>query len=306
MISLAVQDPSQYLVPAAILMVAFISWVLTRAIRAETGIDTVIVIVLLFMMVAMLLGPAILYLNTLDFTLDDVVVWEIAVFMSGGMMPIAALIATQWWVESDPVKSATPPLGAIINHVAALRATYIILLVLSEFLMGWTFNLGSGLMHLASGYSIGEVLTQFQDSVTSYWFVFTMVSEMAFTLIALRKLLRADLLKILILQAAVMFLTPTAISSRLWETYSIYIEAGVMTLVVGLAVLFLRRTTGRDRPLLVYTGLFIILNAVMMAGFVVWLAVANPFLLAASLIAQTAIYFDCVLTGAGLGETFHR
>jgi len=304
-LSLVVQDPGQYLAPAAFLMVAFISWVLTRAIKAETGIDTAIVVILLFMMVAMLLGPAILYLNTLNFTLDDVVVWEIAVFMSGGMMPIAALIATQWWVQSDPVKSARPPLQGLISHVAALRASYILLLVLSEFLMGWTFNLGSGLMHLASGYSTGEVLAEFQDSVNSYWFVFTMVGEMAFTLVALRKSLRPNLLKLLIAQAVVMFLTPTAIRSKEWETYSIYLEAAVMTFVVVLAVVFLRRTTLRDRPLLVYTGLFIVLNAVMMAGFFVWLAVGNPFLLAASLIAQTAVYFDCVLTGAGLGETFH-
>ncbi len=43
-------------------MVAFISWVLTRAVRAKTGMDATVVLLLLLMMVAMLIGPGYLYL----------------------------------------------------------------------------------------------------------------------------------------------------------------------------------------------------------------------------------------------------
>jgi hypothetical protein len=43
---------------------------------------------------------------------------------------------------------------------------------------------------------------------------------------------------------------------------------------------------------------------VMMVGFLVWLVDGDYLLLALSLIAETLVYFDAVLTGAGLGETF--
>ena len=76
-------------------MVAFISLLLTRAVKTKDGIDTAIILLLLGMMVAMLLGPAYLYLTTLGFGISDVVIWEIAVFMTLGMMPAAGLTAAK-------------------------------------------------------------------------------------------------------------------------------------------------------------------------------------------------------------------
>ena len=102
-----------------------------------------------------------------------------------------------------------------------------------------------------------------------------------------------------------MFLTPTALSSRVWETYAFYLEAAVMTGLVVFAIDYLRKTRERDRPMLSYLGLFIIANAVMMVGLLLWLVDGDSLLLALSLMAETAIYFDAVFTGAGLGETFH-
>ena len=51
--------------------------------------------------------------------------------------------------------------------------------------------------------------------------------------------------------------------------------------------------------MLSYLGLFIIANAVMMVGFLLWLVDGDSLLLALSLIAETVIYFDAVLTGRG-------
>ncbi len=298
-------DPKYYLGPAALLMVAFISWVLTRTVKAKTGIDVAIVLMLLGTMVAMLAGPAYLYLTTLGFGISDVVIWEIAVFMSGGMIPIFGLTAARVIFDTDPDRSGPPPLSGLLDHMAGLRWVYILLLVLSEFLMGWTFNLASGLIGLSAGYSLTDVANEIQYSLTSYWFVFTMVGEMAFTLFALRRALRPDLLKILAIQAAVMFLTPTALGSKAWETYTFYLEAAVMTGLVLFAFEYLRSRRERDRPTLSYLGLFIIANAAMMVGLLLWLVNGDSLLLAAMLIAETAIYFDAVFTGAGLGQTFH-
>jgi hypothetical protein len=285
-------------------MVAFISWVLTKAVKAKTGIDASIMLILLGMMVAMLVGPAYLYLTTLSFGISDVVIWEIAVFMAVGMMPIAGLYVAQVVIQTEPDRSGPEPFAFLVSHTSELRTAYVVLLLLSELFMGWTFNLAAGLIGLTAGYSAVDVAKELEYSLTSYWFVFTMVGEMGFTLLALRKSLQSDLLKVLAVQAVVMFLTPTAVESRTWETYTVYFEAAVMTGLVVFAFYYLRRRTERDRPLLSYLGVFIIANAVMMVGFLVWLVDGDYLLLALSLVAETLIYFDAVLTGAGLGETF--
>ena len=286
-------------------MVAFISLLLTRAVRAKDGIDASIILLFLGMMVGMLLGPAYLYLTTLGFGISDVVIWEIAVFMTLGMMPAAGLTAAKFVLMGEPDRRGPPPLSALLNHSSALRASYITLLVVSEFLMGWTFNLASGLIGLSAGYSVVDVAKELQYSLTTYWFVFTMVGEMGLTLFALRRTLRPGLLKILVIQGVVMFLTPTALGSRVWETYTFYLEAVVMTGLVVFAIDYLRRTKELDRPMLSYLGSFVIANAVMMVGLLLWLVNGDSLLLALSLVAETAIYFDAVFTGAGLGETFH-
>ncbi len=285
-------------------MVAFISWVLTKAVKAKTGIDASIMLILLGMMVAMLVGPAYLYLTALSFGISDVVIWEIAVFMAVGMMPIAGLYVAQVVIQTEPGRTGPEPFSFLLSHTSQLRAAYVVLLLLSELFMGWTFNLAAGLIGLTAGYSAVDVAKELEYSITSYWFVFTMVGEMGFTLLALRRSLRSDLLKVLAIQALVMLLTPTAVESRVWETYTVYLEAAVMTGLVVFALYYLRTRTERDRPLLSYLGVFIIANAVMMVGFLVWLVDGDYLLLALSLVAETLIYFDAVLTGAGLGETF--
>jgi len=287
-------------------MVVFISWVLTRAVRARTGIDATIVLLLLGMMVAMLVGPAYLYLDTLSFGLGDVAIWEIAVFMMVGMMPIGVLLFAKYWMQGDPDRKDPLPLSKLLDHTSGLRASYIVLLLLSEFLMGWTFNLASGLIQLSQGYSLQAIGSELDYSLTTYWFVFTMVGEMAFTLFALRKTIRSGLLAVLVIQGVVMFLTPTALGWQVWETATVYLEAAVMTGLIVFALVYLRRKNEGDRALLNYLGLFIVANAVMMAGFLIWLIDGGTLLLGASLVIETVIYFDAVLTGAGLGQTFPR
>jgi hypothetical protein len=287
-------------------MVGFISWVLTRAVKAESGMDATVDLLLLGMMVAMLVGPGYLYLVTFSFSLGDVAIWEIAVFMMVGMMPIGVLLFAKYWMLGDPERKGPLPLSRLFRHTSGLRASYIILLLLSEFLMGWTFNLASGLVLLSQGYSLQTLANEFDYSLTTYWFVFTMVGEMVLTLFALRKVIRSGLLEVLVIQTLVMLLTPTALSSKAWETYSVYTEALVMTGLIVFSLAYLRSKVEGDRSLLSYLGLFIIANAVMMAGFLLWLLNGSTLLLAVSLVAETAIYFDAVLTGAGLGKTFSR
>jgi hypothetical protein len=287
----------------AFLMVLFLSLLATRSVRARTGINAVVVIVLLGMMIGMLIGPAYIYLVTLTLTLGDIVVWEIAVFSSVGMMPIAILVAAQFVMESDSERTKPLPLTDLLGHIAALRVTYVLLIVLSEILMGWTFNIASGLVTLSSGYSSADVLNQLSYSLTTYWFIFTMVGEMFLTVYAFRKAIRRPLLELLCLQMVIMFLTPTALPWRAWETYTFYLEAAAMTGVVVYAINYVRTRKGeRDQPLVIYLGLFIVANALMMVGLLWWLISGATWILSPILILETTVYFDAVLTGAGLSR----
>lgn len=293
-----------YLVTTAFLMVAFISWVITRTPRARTGIDVTVLLLLLVMMVAMLMGPVYLYLTPLDLTLGDIAIWEIAVFMSVGMMPIGVLLFAQFLTMGDTDRKKPLPLSNLLRHVISLRGAFIVLLLLSELLMGWAFNLASGLITLSAGYSATDFGRELSNSVTTSWFVFTMAGEMTLTLLAFRRTIRRDLLVLLGLQTMAMFLTPTALSSHSWETYSLYSDAIVMTGVIAYAFRYLQISKERDRALLNYLALFIVANAIMMAGFLWWLVSGSTPLLALSLVVETIIYFDAVLTGAGLGSAF--
>ena len=297
-------DLVYYLVPTAIVMILFLSWTITRSTKVRSGIDVAIVLLLLLMMVAMLLGPTYLYLVTLNLTLGDVAIWEIAVFMSVGMMPIGVLLFAKFWMEGDKERTTPLPLSILLGHTGSLRASYIALLVASELFMGWSFNLATGLISLSEGYALGTIGFEASYTLTTYWFVFTMVGEMGLTLLALRNTIRPTLRTLLGLQALVMLLTPTALQSPAWETYALYLEAIAMSGVVALAIVNLRRHGPQDRPFLVYLGVFIVTNAVMMGGVLWWLISGDALIVALSLVVQSVVYFDALLTGAGLGETF--
>jgi uncharacterized membrane protein len=285
----------------AFLMVLFLSVLVAQSVRARTGINAVVVILLLGMMIAMLIGPAYLYLATLTLTLGDIVVWEIAVFSAVGMMPIAILVAAQFVMESDSERTKPLPLTDFLHHITALRVSYVLLTVLSEILMGWTFNIAYGVVTLSSGYSAADVLNQLSYSLTTYWFIFTMVGEMFLTVYIFRKTIRPSLLELLCLQMIVMFLTPTALPWHAWETYTFYLEAVAMTGVVVYAINYVRTRKGeRDQSLVMYIGLFIVANALMMAGLLWWLISGATWTLSPILVLETTLYFDAVLTGAGL------
>lgn len=287
-------------------MILFLSWVIARSVKSvmsRNGFDVTIDLFLLAMMVAMVIGPAYLFLTTSGLTLGDVVIWEIAVFMSVGMMPIGFILFAKFWIEGDTERTKPLPLSGLLEHVSRLRVSYICLLVASELFMGWSFNLATGVISATAGDTIASIASQVTYTLVSYWFIFTMVGEMVFTLVLLRKTVGPQLRVLLALQAVVMLLTPTAIATHAWETFALYGEVGVMTAVVVFALVLLRRTAP-DHPLLMYTVVFIGANAVMMAAFFWWLVSGDAALLAASLLAETVIYFDAILTGSGLGGTF--
>jgi hypothetical protein len=285
----------------ALLMVVFLSALAYKSVTVDTGIDSLVVILLLGMMIGMLIGPAYLYLTTLALTVGDIVVWEIAVFSAVGMMPIIALVSMKFVMQNDADRTEPLPFTGLLQHTATLRTIYVGLLVLSEILMGWTFNIASGLVTLLNGYSVSDVVRELSYSITTYWFVFTMVAEMFLTIFALRRSISRRMFQLLGLQALVMLLTPTALPSQAWKTYSFYLEAALMATVVAFAVLYLRDQE-RQKTVSDYLVFFIVANALMMAGLLWWLVSGEVLLLAPILVIQTIGYFDAVLTFACLGR----
>jgi len=289
------------LVLIAVIMTLILSLLLTKSATVKTGIDTVIVTLLLVMMIVMLIGPAYLYLTTFQMTVGDVVEWEIGVFSSIGMIPIICLQTAKFVILTDPERAGKPlPLTGVLDHIGTLRTSYVVLLVLSEVLMGWTFNIAAGIVTLASGYSFADVLSEISYSITTYWFVFTMVGEMFLTIFVLRRMIQVDMLRLLGLQALVMLVTPTALPLQAWETYSFYVEAGAMTAVVAFAILYARRRAEGDGRPARYLVFFIVANTLMMVGLLWWLVSGETWILAPVLLLETVAYFDAVLTGSGI------
>jgi hypothetical protein len=283
-------------------MVGIQSLLLARAARVRTGIDALVVVLLMVMMIAMLLGPAYLYLTTLVFTLADLVWWEIAVFSGGGMMPVPILIAAKYFTEGDPERSGPLPLAGLLEHGPTLRGAYVGLLIVSEVLMGWTFNLASGLVSLSAGYSFEAVAEGIGLSLTTYWFVFTMAGEMFVTLYALWGTLKRDLANVFAVQAFVMLFTPTALQLRgPPETLWFCLEAVAMT---GLVALLARYAKRRDRDARVarYLGFFIVSNAAMMVGLVWWLASGRTLGVALLMLLETGVYFYGILGSSNDGQ----
>ena len=166
-----------------------------------------------------------------------------------------------------------------------VRGVLVSLILFNELLMGWAFVLASGTPALSySRSAFQNALTSFATVTGSDWFIFTMALEMMFTIYMLRNNFQRNLIPIFVLQAAVMFLAPTAIVNQSWSSTSIYLGSVAM---VGLMVLMLEHLYKQrmvDSPTRAYFLGLMSLMAVMMAGLFLWIIQGNELLFVSSII----------------------
>jgi polyferredoxin len=283
----------------AVAMAAVTSWLVKRTIYAKTVSDRALVIYLLVTMASMF-GGAIIYLLSPNTTSIIEAVGLNAVLMTGGI-----IVVLRFWAEKliDEPPVIAQVAGTQVAETApspkngsgfVTKAVAIFLILLNEFLMGWTFVLASGTS------TSGSALSTFDTVVGSDWFVFTMAMEMILSVYMLRTSLPRNFFIIVLLQSLIMFFAPTAINGGSWITASIYLGSGVM---IGLLIFFYeylfnhRTISSGIRQYLV--GLMTI-YALMMAGLYVWLVQGSSFLFILSIVAEMVLYFNTVLVGGNI------
>jgi polyferredoxin len=268
----------------AALMAALTAWLLKKGSEVKTLTDAGIVVFLLAMMASMFVS-AVIYLYFPAFvTLFELLALNM-VSMSLGLTPI--LIAL---FKGDRPLDETRK-GSAVSSRSIIFAATVALALLSEAFMGWAFAIASGVASTTSQ----AVLSSLLDSMSSYWFVFTMAAEMAVTLYLVGRRFPRSFRWLVGMQTAIMVLSPTAISNPAWEYWALWGNSGVMIV----AIIFIFEYLYKKRTVAVgalnYLVLLLGTYALMMAGMFVWLLYGDVTLFVLSILAEMIVYFTIVL-----------
>lgn len=276
---------------AASAMATFTAWLVKKGSEAQTINDASVLLFLLVMMVSMF-ASAVDYLYYPGFFTLVILLIVNMVSMSVLLVPILAV----WFLGDrkleDIRKGSRPSVRAVVEGAV------IVLVILSEVFMGWSFAILGGSLQAAgageSGYSA------IVAAASSYWFLFTMAGEMAITLFLLRKRIPKDVWWIVGAQVAIMFLSPTAIPDPTWARFSTYAGSAVMVALFVYIFEFLYRNRVASPWKMDYIVRVMLAYALMMAGIFVWLLDGDAVIFALSVVVEMAVYFSIALGTGGL------
>ncbi|MCI4344979.1 MAG: hypothetical protein L3J87_05080, partial [Thermoplasmata archaeon] len=247
-----------------------------------------VVLFLLAMMTAML-GGALVYLVRPGTTGLVDGLWLASAAMSVSVFPVFRVFLIDAREQAQRGEAYRP---ALVARRGVFGLAVLGFVVVNELLMGWLFQLATGVLTPSAASSAAALLVL---GVNSPWFLFPMALEMGVTAYLLRGALPRPFVGLLLAQAAVMFLSPPAFAST----------TGV-SLVVGLSgagmigvIIFVMEFLYRHRQLApVTSGYFLglmAIYAVMMAGLYTWLVYGDGLLFAASVLLEMALFFDAVV-----------
>jgi hypothetical protein len=177
------------------------------------------------------------------------------------------------------------------------RATLVSLILVGEFLMGWTFVLASGSALEGTGSQISVALSTFTSVAGSDWFLFTMVLEMIVSIYMLRAEFAKEFVGIVLFQSSAMFFVPTAIKDSSWSEFCISFECVAMLVLVVLAYECIHKNRISDKGVRQYLSIFLIFYFLTIAGLITWIIIGNSLLLLASIIGAMTLYFNAILAG---------
>ena len=265
-------------------MAVFTAWLLKKGSTIRTLTDAGVVLFLLVMMASMFVSTVVyLYIPTFVTIIELVALNMIS--MSIGLIPILTAL-----VRGDQQLEETRP-GKRISARAMIFAAIIGLAILSEVFMGWTFAILSG----AASTSTQSVLSALVNSMSTYWFIFTMAAEMAVTLYLVGRNFPNSFRWLVAIQTLIMVLSPTAIASTSWSDFTLWGNSAVMIVAVifMLEYIFRNRTlsNGASNYLIRLMGAY----GLMMAGILSWQLYGDVTLFVLSVVAEMIIYFSIVL-----------
>lgn len=264
-------------------MTVLTAWLLKKGSEVKTLADAGLVVFLLAMMASMF-ASAVVYLYSPAFvTLFELVAVNM-VSMSVGLIPVLMAL-----FKGDRPLGETRKSSVVSSRSAVLSAV-VVLALLSEALMGWTFALASGV-----GSTSQPAVSSLINSMSSYWFIFTMAGEMAVTLCLVGRRFPKGIRLLISVQIAVMVLSPTAIASASWSTFSLVGNSVAMiaAIIVIMEYLFRHRALARGESayLLRLMGAY----TLMMGGLFLWLMNGDVLIFVVSILGEMVAYFAIVL-----------
>jgi polyferredoxin len=268
----------------AALMAVLTAWLLKKGSTVQRLTDSGLVLFLFVMMASMFVSAVVyLYFPGLV-TIFELVALNM-ISMSVGLIPILVAL-----FRGDRQLEETRKGGAISSK-SMLFAAFIALALLSEVFMGWTFAIVSG---VASTTPEG-VFASLVQSMSSYWFIFTMASEMAVTLYLVGRRFPSSFRWLVALQTAMMVLSPTALGSSSWVSAALWGNSAVMVVAIILIFEYLYKNRTMAAGALTYLVRLLGAYALMMAGIFVWLIYGDAILFVLSIVVEMAVYFTIVL-----------
>jgi polyferredoxin len=258
------------------------------AAEARTRTSAAVVLFLLGMMVAMLGGALLYFLHPGSTGLVEGL-WLASGAMSLTVFPVVLtfLKDAQARMEQKEAYRPTP-----LRSPATFALGILGLVVLNEFLMGWTFQLAAGTLVPADASSPLNLLTL---GVDSPWFILPMAVEMGLSAYFLRHLLPRPLCRLLWLQAALMVLSPPAFGAGLAVTpVTVAGSAGMIALIIYVMEL-IYRDRQLDPGIYRYLPALLSIYALMMAGLYLWLVYGDGFAFALSVLLEMALFFEAVV-----------
>jgi polyferredoxin len=272
-----------------VLLAAAMAYVTAVLVRWAAGAQTVAyaaAILFLFAMMAAMFAGALLYFLAPGPAALAEGFWLAAALMSAFVFPLIYVLNREARRRVTAPESAPDPF-----HPRGYVAGTIALVLLNEFLMGWTFSLAAG-----SPIPLDHALIPLVEAVVvSPWFVFTMGAEMLLSAYFLRERIGSEVRIVLAFQGALMLLAPPALASTAWSAVTIYAGSAVMICLVIYLLEFVARHPTFSPGFGRYVLLLSCLYAGMMVGLYFWLVDGFLPLFAAVLILEMVLFFDGLL-----------
>jgi polyferredoxin len=283
-------NPVLILAPIAAAMALVTAGLLKWAADTRTPLRAATVVFLLVMMVAMLLGVGIYYLSPGTTSLVE------GFWVASALMSVSVVLVFVAFLDEARLRITQGPgySAPALRSARTFRAAVLVLVLINELLMGWTFTIAAGgSLPGAGGASTAGLLSAV---VTSPWFLFTMASEMLVTTWLLRARLAPAVVLVLVVQSLIMFLSPTAIANGSWVALSIYAASVAMIGLIIYLMEFIYRHRQLDPVFARYIVALLAIYGLMMAGQFLWLYYGGwtP-VFALSIVAEMILFFAAIL-----------
>ncbi len=261
------------------------------AAEARTPLRAGIVLFLLAMMAAMFGGAVVYFVAPGPDSLISGL-WLASGLMSLSVFPLFFIYLKEAGARvAEGEAFVDRPLQWIRRFVASVVA----LVLLNEFLMGWTFQLASGQPMAALLGGSDGTWNLLVNVVDSPWFLFTMALEMGLTVWLLRGRLPRAFVGLLLAQSALMFFSAPAFSPPAGAYLVVVLGSALMIGIIVFVMEYLYRHRQLEPVLSGYFLGLLSTYALMMVGLYAWITYGSGLLFASSILLEMTLFFSVVV-----------